>query len=1572
MADRYWVGGTAIWDGTVGTKWSTTSGGSGGASIPTSADSVFFDQAGPYTVQLGASTYQTLNCLDFTISGANVTLTSVAGPPNIFIYGSFSIASTTVWNATQIIGNFVATTTGKTINSNGVTVNFNNIIFNGVGGGWTLSGAFTVGTTRTITLTAGALDIAGFTLSTGLFSSNNSNTRSIAFGSGFIALTSTVAGTTVLQMSTLTNFSSTGTGGFSSATNVTKTFSSGVTAGGSVTTGPSMFVTAGSGVITLNGASYWNTLSFVGSTSTVNATAAQTLVYATNLILGSGASYFINATPTFNMTVKGNTKGMSGTLTVSSAITFTWDTSGGSCFVTTIVLSAGKITSTGAGTVSVSQAVTQSGGEMAINGCTWNISSSGSGNYTYTGGTITDTGGATLTISTIAGSGNFVLNGPTLSLPISATTTFRVARTFVLTSGTLSLSANSSIFNTTATTLGAIQHNGGNITLNNFELTVGIFESNNSTVRSLSFGTGNIIISYTGAVTLLQMSTLTNITLTGTGGFVIPVTATSTVVVCGTTGGTTTNAPNLRFSSGSLGPTITTGSWFNKLDFGTSSFTVAATSLNLNSLILGSGTYTSLTANMRGAGTINTNTKPCILVINNDVNTTTLVAAANAATFTMTAGTIDFATFNLTVTSTVTFAGGSLSNIGTITCTTWSVISGTFTLTSGTITPSSGFTVSGTGTFNYNGGTLSAFATFTHTAGTVSFGKAYALTATGSYTLTAGTLTLNGFNLTTGTFSSNGSGTRSINFGTNNILLTTTTSAQTVLQMTQVTNFTYTATTGGFVTNGAVARTLIFGTFATGVSAAIAPNLTINSGASAITINATSWFNTINFTGYTGTVTGSVIIGTDMILSSGGTFTALTVQLLTTQSMPAVSAYNGKTISILISAGVTMTLPSAYSAFDVTQSGGTLAMAGYAFTASGTYTCTGGSITDTVGTAAMTVGSFILNNASGISLPATATSTFTCTTAFTQTLGPVSLLANVTLGTTSTYTQTVGALTLNNYTLTTGIFSSTGTGVRSIAWGTTGKIVMNHSTAAQTVLNMATITNFSSTGTTNFSSDMAVSRTVVYGTTGGSSINSTNLVLTGTGSGGLTITGASWFNLLDLGTTTGGVASTTANFNSLTLSSSGSLGSFTYSGFSPTFVGTGTFTGNGVVSIFNVTINCPSGTTTLVGNVSSYNGGNAGTLTLTAGTLNLNGYVAYFRLFSSTNSNVRSLQFGSGFFEMANGNPGTVVDIATATNFTCSGTGGFRASQALTAAKTLTFGTTAGGSTANAPNVFVTAQNISITFTNGSYFNKLDFTGTWSSTATGSVNISSLTLNNTGTFTALVPTMVGTGTITSSGKTLPSLTINGSGITTTLASALTLSGALTLTLGTLNVSSYTSTIASFSSAGPTTRSITGSGTLTVTGAWTVTDGTGFTGSGYTINMTSASIKTFGGGAGAYGTLNQGGAGALTVTGSNTFENITATTRPSTITFTAGTTQTVSSFTVSGTSGNLVTLNSTSPGTIYYLRNFVGTGNSSFLNISDSNVASAFYANTNSTNSGNNTGWNFTFPAVVQSGFASFF
>lgn len=109
-------------------------------------------------------------------------------------------------------------------------------------------------------------------------------------------------------------------------------------------------------------------------------------------------------------------------------------------------------------------------------------------------------------------------------------------------------------------------------------------------------------------------------------------------------------------------------------------------------------------------------------------------------------------------------------------------------------------------------------------------------------------------------------------------------------------------------------------------------------------------------------------------------------------------------------------------------------------------------------------------------------------------------------------------------------------------------------------------------------------------------------------------------------------------------------------------------------------------------------------------------------------------------------------------------------------------------------------------------------------------------------------------------------------------------------------------------------------------------------------------------------MNQGGSGALTITGANTFSNITNTVQPATITFPASTTTTVSAFGVSGTSGNQITLNSSSAGTQATLSDASGQNSVSFCTIQDINATggaiwSSFTSNGN-VDDGNNAGWDF--------------
>jgi hypothetical protein len=88
-----------------------------------------------------------------------------------------------------------------------------------------------------------------------------------------------------------------------------------------------------------------------------------------------------------------------------------------------------------------------------------------------------------------------------------------------------------------------------------------------------------------------------------------------------------------------------------------------------------------------------------------------------------------------------------------------------------------------------------------------------------------------------------------------------------------------------------------------------------------------------------------------------------------------------------------------------------------------------------------------------------------------------------------------------------------------------------------------------------------------------------------------------------------------------------------------------------------------------------------------------------------------------------------------------------------------------------------------------------------------------MTLTYNGTLT-----LNATGTLTSGGKTLGPVTINGSGITVTLGDALTSSGSITVTNGTFTTNNFNVTATSLSSSTVNTRTINlGSSTVTLSG-----------------------------------------------------------------------------------------------------------------------------------------------------------
>jgi hypothetical protein len=126
VANRYWIG-TGNWDATNTANWSVSSGGAGGASVPTLADAVFFDAGsagGTCTITAVA------NCAGLTCTGFTGTL---AGSSQINCFGDFTLVTGMTYTRTGVTsfggtGTRNVITAGKTLNAivcTATNVNFN-------------------------------------------------------------------------------------------------------------------------------------------------------------------------------------------------------------------------------------------------------------------------------------------------------------------------------------------------------------------------------------------------------------------------------------------------------------------------------------------------------------------------------------------------------------------------------------------------------------------------------------------------------------------------------------------------------------------------------------------------------------------------------------------------------------------------------------------------------------------------------------------------------------------------------------------------------------------------------------------------------------------------------------------------------------------------------------------------------------------------------------------------------------------------------------------------------------------------------------------------------------------------------------------------------------------------------------------------------------------------------------------------------------------------------------------------------------------------------------------------------
>jgi len=711
MADRYWVGGAGTWDATTTTNWSATSGGAGGASAPTLIDNVIFNSASnatAYAVTLGTNA----NALDITIAGpatGNVTITAASSLINL--YGSWTNAATSVVFSGS--GSLVlwASTTGKTITTNGVSLGALNVIPNNATGGWTLGSA--IAFTGTLSLQGGSFNTGNYSVTCANFSGSNAVVRSLTLGTSTITLDNTAAWT----FTTTTNLT------FNAGTSTIIASSASVTfSGGGLTYYNVSFTSVTALTHTIQGANAFNNLTFTSRTTD----GVGAIVVSANQTISGTLTLGAANTAVRRLFVRSDTIGTQRTLTVATIATLAdvdfQDTVAAGASGTFSGTRLGNCTNNSNITFGAGQTVywnlagaqnwsavawaTSSGGAPAVNNFPlaqdtaifddtgsvtgtitiqigWNlpaINITKTGAMTLANGTQTPRifGGLTLqaaTVTTGTGAWTYAAYGVTSTFT-SNTATFTPPLTIQAPTGTVTLADGLTQPSTVTTTLTA-----GTLNLNNFTLSTGVFNSSNANTRTITTGTGSFTV--TGNATAIW--------------------------------GTNT-ATNLTYTSGV--PTV-------------------------------NATYSG------AVGTRSVNTSAGLVDrINLNITAGTDIFAPSS---TFGVNNYNFTGFSGTLTAVNTSIYGSLTLSSTMTV---SAGTGTFTFKA----------TSGTNTITSAGKTMDFPITFDGVGGTWQLQDALTSGATRTVTLTNGTLDLVSYTLTSGLFTS--AGTNTLAFGTGNITLT--------------------------------------------------------------------------------------------------------------------------------------------------------------------------------------------------------------------------------------------------------------------------------------------------------------------------------------------------------------------------------------------------------------------------------------------------------------------------------------------------------------------------------------------------------------------------------------------------------------------------------------------------------------------------------------------------------------------------------------------------------------------------------------------------------------------------------
>ena len=550
---RYWVGGTGNWSST--TKWSTSSGGGSGASIPRSHDDVVFDSASNATAYTATVDFVTggNRCKSLTVSGpasGNVTLT---GTQQLFIHDDVTLPATGLTRTYTGQITFTGSTSGKTLTTNGVSL-ASAIVVNGVGCEWTLGSALNIGSSS-INLINGLFDLDTYNLTASSIVSTSSNSRTIDFGSGTHTFSGSVPlnfGTTELIAANLTITAGTAQIDCSSVGTVTfsgngKTFY-GVSFTGTTTR-----------TLTINGANSFTNLSLTQRSSaglqTAIFTANQTITGTLTLSAGTDATrrHFVRSdtigTPrTLTCAAVSLTDVDFRDVTIAGAAAPASGTRIGDCKGNsgiTFTVAANKYWNlAGNNNWSATAWATSSGGSPSVNNfplaqdtCIFESTSPGTGatitiNADYNIGTIDMSARTTNTMTLATGSttpaiyGNWV-NGTGTTLTGTGTMTFAGRGSQTITSAGKTFTQNFTIntpsgsvtlqdaYVTSSTANNALNMLQGTFDANTYNTTItgGVDTTSSSSARTIAVGSGT----WTIAGSSPWNTTSTNLTVTGTG-----------------------------------------------------------------------------------------------------------------------------------------------------------------------------------------------------------------------------------------------------------------------------------------------------------------------------------------------------------------------------------------------------------------------------------------------------------------------------------------------------------------------------------------------------------------------------------------------------------------------------------------------------------------------------------------------------------------------------------------------------------------------------------------------------------------------------------------------------------------------------------------------------------------------------------------------------------------------------------------------------------------------------------------------------------------------------------------------